>query len=322
MPSNTPPSSPSGPTGASGPTGPSAPAISNFSLNETKQNANVKVVSQQGVAPDGTEVTKVVLTTVAPNSNVKVSEDLLGEVTAYYDDEGESAKATVMAQIRDYASQIKCEDFHGKGTVDDYSALFQAASKIANDAKQMQLDVDVDGFNEFGAAADSLSALFTSFTVKLQTVSIIDDLVFLQSIASALAKIVNLSNVFGKFQDTIVAVASVELPKSAQDARLLVQSVMTELNCAMTYINNFVSPDPHAPAAAKLTDNDEDIISKAVSTLDNWSDLCDQGVSIAMGNNADIQYLNSASAELKSKAGTLTSATTLLRTKLKHFNLV
>lgn len=317
----TPPSSPRGPTGASGPSGPVIPPITNFTLNQTVQNANVKVVSRQGTAADGTEVTKVDLQTLAQDTDIKVTEDLTGLVTKYYDDECDTAKSEVMSQIRQYAAEIKCEDFHGKGTVEDYSALFQAASKIANDAKQMQLDVDVEGFNEFGAAADSLSALFTSFTQKLQTVSVIDDLNFLRAIASALSKIVNLSNIFGKFQQTIIAVASVELPKSAHETRQLVQSVMNEVNCAMTYINNFVTPDASAPEAASLSATEKDIIAKAVSTLDNWGALCDQGVTIAMSNNEDIQYLKTASNQLKTKATSLASATALLRSKLQQFNI-
>ena len=71
--------------------------------------------------------------------------------------------------------------------------------------KQMQLDIDIDGFNNLGQAADDLSALFGSFIIKLQTVSIIDDTVFLQAVATALRKIVNLSKVFGCFKDTILA---------------------------------------------------------------------------------------------------------------------
>ena len=73
----------------------------------------------------------------------------------------------LMNQIKDYASKINCSDFHGKGTIEDYSELFKAASKIANESKQIQLDVDVDGFNEFSQAAEDLSNLFESFTIRL-----------------------------------------------------------------------------------------------------------------------------------------------------------
>jgi len=207
-------------------------------------------------------------------------------------DEVDPSGATnlVLNQIKAYASQIQCSDFQGKGTVEDYAIRFQAASKIANDVNQTQLNVQVDGFNEFGAAADQLSALFTSFIQKLETVSIIDDLSFLQSIAAALAKIVNLSNIFGKFKNTILATATIQVPKPSHDATLLAQNVMSEVGCAMTYINHFVNPLPSDPASANLSDIEKNIIDKAVASIDNWSTLCSQGVTISMSNNPDMQY--------------------------------
>lgn len=331
MPS-TPPPSPTGPKSSTGPTGgssntgatgPVVPEITSFTLNETIASGGVKVVNQQGTAADGTEVTHTTLETTDKTLVVDVAENLVGTVTSFYDDTtvDTSPKGIVLSQIKDYASKIQCSDFHGKGSIDDYSALFQAASKIATDAKQMTLDIDTEGFNEFGAAADELSKLFTSFTIKLQTINIIDDMVFLQSIASALAKIWNLSEVFGKFKETILATATVELPKSAHDTKVLVEGVMDEISCAMTYISNFVTPDPLAPANAQLSATDKSVISKAVSTIDNWSILCDQGVSIAMSQSPDILFLKQASEELKAKATRLGSSTSILRAKLASYNL-
>lgn len=316
----TPPSSPVAPVGA---TGPAPPEITSFTLNQTIVQPPVKITNQQGSAADGTEVTHTTFETTDKTAVVDITENLVGLVTTVHDTSAviSSEKSLVLASISDYASKIQCSDFHGKGTIDDYSVLFQAASKIATDAKQMSLDIDVQGFNEFGAAADELSKLFTSFTLKLQTISIIDDLVFLKSIASALAKIWNLSEVFGEFKKTILATATVELPKSAHDTKVLVEGVMDELNCAMTYISNFVTPDPSAPENAKLSEKDKTIISKAVSTIDNWSVLCDEGVTIAMANNTDVQYLKQASLELKSKASILGNSTSILRAKLNAYNL-
>lgn len=316
----TPLSSPVAPVGA---TGPAVPEITSFTLNQTIVAPPVKITNQQGTAADGTEVTHTTFETTDKTAVVDITENLVGLVTTVHDATAviSREKSLVLASISDYASKIQCSDFHGKGTIDDYSVLFQAASKIATDAKQMALDIDVQGFNEFGAAADELSKLFTSFTLKLQTISIIDDLVFLKSIGSALAKIWNLSEVFGEFKKTILATATVELPKSAHDTKVLVEGVMDELNCAMTYISNFVTPNPDAPENAKLSEKDKTIISKAVSTIDNWSVLCDEGVTIAMANNPDVQYLKQASLELKSKASILGNSTSILRAKLNAYNL-
>ena len=73
------PDSPTGPTGASGPV---VPDITNFTLNQTEANANVRVVTQQGTSANGTEVTKVTLQTTAQDTDIKVTEDLAGKISA------------------------------------------------------------------------------------------------------------------------------------------------------------------------------------------------------------------------------------------------
>jgi hypothetical protein len=276
----------------------------------------------QGQDASGNEVIET--TFVGVVEDISIKEDLLQVVESYYDNRKDLSSVTVclLNQIKGYAEEIQCSDFQGKGTIEDYSALFNAASKIANESKQMQLNVDVEGFTEFGDAADQLSKLFNSFIIKLQNVSIVNDLSFLQAIATALAKIVNLSNVFGRFKDTIMAKSTVELPKSAHDASLLVKGVMTQVNCAMNYINYFVDPSSveSKPINSELSAVEKNVISKAVSTIEQWNVLCDQNISIAMANNADIQYVSAASADLKVKAATLLANKTALQNKLALFN--
>jgi hypothetical protein len=81
----------------------------------------------------------------------------------------------ILNQIKACAIEIKCEDFHGKGSIDDYAELFSAASQIANQTNTIALDINIEGFNEFASAADELSALFQNFTTKLQKVNIINE---------------------------------------------------------------------------------------------------------------------------------------------------
>ena len=185
----------------------------------------------------------------------------------------------------------------------------------------MQLDVELDGFNQFAQAADDLSSLFTSFIVKLQNVSIINDTAFLTAIVNALAKIVNLSNVFGKFKETILATSTVEIPKSAHDTKVILQGVMDEINCAMQYITYFVAPTGTVPVDGELSATDKNIISSAVNTIDTWNTLCEQGVTIALTNSPDVQYINQANNELKTKTATLNNLTSALRTKFAFYNI-
>ena len=294
-------------------------------MNETIDISGAHIVNQQGTAADGTEVTLTHFqTTDASGVDLTLTENLTGLVESYYDDESDpnSETSVVLNQIKDYASKINCNQFQGKGTIEDYSALFEAAATIANDVTQMNLNVDVQGFNEFGKAADDLSKLFNSFIVKLQTVSIIDDLSFLHSISNALEKIWNLSQVFGKFKETILATATVKIPKSSHDAKVLVESVMAEVNCAMTYINHFVNPQGNEPANASLSASEKLVINTAVDTIDNWSNLCKQGVTISMAQDPDIMYISTVSSQLKTNASTLQLNTSTLKGKLASFNIL
>ena len=269
----------------------------------------------------GNEHTVTTFITTDPSSDVQITEDLSGVVIAYYDDTTDASTNAILDQIKFYASEISCSKFQGKGTIDDYAEIFDAASRIANESKQMHLDVDIEGFNEFATAADQLSELFSSFIVKLQNVSIIDDLAFLTSVSIALKKIWNLSKIFGKFKETILATSTIELPKSAHDARVVLEGVMSNVNCAMKYVSHFVDASFAAPSAADLSEEEKGIIHNAVKTIDSWNVLCEQGVTIAMANNPDIQYIKTASEQLKQTTQTLVSATNQLKTKLSKFHI-
>jgi hypothetical protein len=295
------------------------PPIVDFSLNTTIDGSGYEIKFQQGVSADGSNVTIGLFDTTHPELYDPEIHENLGQVVTTYDDETNSQTATVLAQIQSYASQIQCSDFHGKGSIDDYKNLFNAAAKIANETKQMQLDIDIEGFDDFGKAADELSAVFNGFIIKLHQVNIIDDFAFLSSIASALGKIVNLSNIFGKFKETILATTTVKLPKSAHDTKVIIEGVMGEINCAMKYINHFVDASFSAPADANLSVEEKNIIDKAVETIDNWNLLCEHGISVALENNTDIQYISNASEELKTTTNVLKSATSTLKNKLAQY---
>lgn len=293
--------------------------IINFTTNETIIEPGLQIINQQGTNNSNQEITNTIFTSTDPINHVPEINETLTSIVEINDDFTTTINA-LTSEIALYASQITCESFHGKGTIDDYNELFLAASKIANESKQMQLDIDIDGFNEFGNAVDELSALFNTFIIKLQSISIIDDTIFLQSILDALKKIVNLSHTFGKFKETILATSTIKIPKSAHDTKIIIEDVIGELNCAMNYMNNFVNPSENLPQA-QLSQEDKNIITSAVNTIDNWNVLCEHGVSIALAENSDIQYINQVNTEIKNKALNLTNITNLLKSKLHIYQL-
>ena len=286
--------------------------------NSTIVGEGYEITNQQGMDLSGSTVNQTLFTSTNPELYDPIIEENFVQKIETYNDEVDpnSHSQVLLNQIKSYASQINCEDFHGKGTIDDYTALFQAASKIAVESKQMELDIDVDGFSEFGQAADDLSALFTSFIIKLQNVNIITDITFLTAISNALGKIVNLSKVFGRFKETILTTTTIQFPKSAHDTSLILRDVMDEVNCAMGFIQHFVSPSDISLNGADLSAAEKNIIDQSIHTIDSWNVLCEQGVSIAMANNSDVQYIQQASNSLKGTKNSLISATNTLRTKM------
>jgi hypothetical protein len=298
--------------------------IVNVTLEQTIDISGAQINTVQGTTVSGIQITNTTFDTLEhpENDAVDIDQDLKEAVRTYYDDisGANTEKAIILNEIKGYAAQIQCEKFQGKGTIEDYNELFVAASKIAHETKQMQLNVDVGGFNEFAQAADDLSTLFDSFILRLQSISIVDDLNFLKSIRTALAKIAHLADTFGKFKQTIMATAKIDLPKSAHETRLVVEDVMSEVNCAMNYINHYINPETPAPANADLSAVEKNIIRQAVATIDNWSILCQQDVSIAMSDSPDINYIKTANAALSTKAGILRNNVASLRAKLSVYS--
>jgi hypothetical protein len=278
------------------------------------------ITTNTGKDASGSDITNIIFDADGPD----IYEDLT-QTISIYDNQTDPSGQTVLLlnQIRSYANEIQCSDFHGKGSIDDYTQLFQAAAKIASETKQMDLNIDIEGFTEFSKAADDLSELFNGFIIKLQNVNIINDTKFLQSIATALGKIVNLSNTFGEFKETVLATSKIQIPKSSHDASIIINGVMDEVNCAMQYIGYFVDPSSNPSlSGAALSAQERNVINKSVETVNSWNILCEQGISIAMSNDIDIQNIQSASSQLKIKTNNLKAVTSSLKSKLASYNIL
>jgi hypothetical protein len=220
---------------------------------------------------------------------------------------------SLVEQIRMYAGQINCTDFHGKGTIDDYAILFDAASRLVNETKHVELDVEIEGFNEFAQAADELSTLFSNFTKRLQSVNIIEDTAFLTAILNALRRIVRLTEEFGRFKETIKATNTIQLSDSVGETKRILEGVTDEITCAMNYITHFTSPDGTVVPSAELSSDDKNAIQRSVQTLNAWSEICNHGVSIAMMNDPDVRYIQQTNQLFMQQSVLLKQASSKLR---------
>ena len=293
------------PTPPTVPSVPTSPTVSTPPISQTLVEPGITIV---------TDASGIQLRTYDPANPILI-EDFTKKVTVVQDSSGD---LLIVDQIKQCAAEIQCSDFHGKGSIEDYTLLFDAASKIVSDVKHVQLDVDIQGFQDFGQAADELSALFEGFTKKIQSVNMIDDTVFLEAILSALRKIVNLSNIFGKFKKTIVATTTVELSTSVGETKRALEAVSDEVQCAMKYIQHFVNPTTELEKAA-LNEIDKNVIQRATTTIEAWSQIYENGVSVAMNQNEDIQYIQQANGLFKSQAVVLRQSTSQLRGKYSRY---
>ena len=299
-----------------------SPIFVSHTRNVVTDGSGYVVTDQEGQTVDSSYVLYDTFDTTNPELYDPNIQERLVETISMYDDETDPSgqNSILVRQIQTYASQIQCDAFHGKGSVDDYAALFEAASKIAHDTKQMELNVDIEGFSDFGRAADELSQLFQSFTIKLQNVNIINDVAFLTSISAALGKIVNLTKVFGKFKETILATSTIAIPKSTYDTKIVLEGVMDEVACAMNYIGYFVDASSNPSLVdAQLSNTEKEIIHKAVDTIDHWNVICDQGISVGMAQDPNIKYIVQSSRALKQTTSALQNATEKLRMKLHNY---
>lgn len=296
------------------------PVFKDLSINYIVDGSGYEITYKQGSTTDSSYVSFTEFDTTDPSFIIQIEQDFLQVAEQYNDELSDLSNNAILNQIRYYASEINCSDFKGKGSIDDYKNLFNAASKIANESKQIQLDIDIDGFNEFGQAAEDLSNLFNGFIIRLENVNIINDSIFLTAIANALSKIVNLSHIFNRFKATILATSTIQIPKSAHDTSIILKGVMDEINCAMGYIGHFVDASSGNPAGCELSIDEKNVITKAIQTIDSWNVLCDQGVSITLQNDVDIKFISHASKELVQTTGVLRNATSTLRNKLANMN--
>ena len=306
-----------------------SPQIVSDLSSTTITGTGYEIEHAEGKDEDGDDLKKTTFDTTEPELyDPQIHQDLNETIETYNDLSGvdlsgnPSQTNALFEEIKDYASQLQCSDFHGKGSIEDYNSLFEAAGRIANETKQIELDVNIDGFNEFAEAADDLSSLFEGFILKLNNVSVITDVTFLTSVVFALKRIVNLSETFGRFKQTVFSTSAIQLPKSAFDTKVVLDGVMDEINCAVQYIDHFVNPTDPSLNEAALSAEEKEIIQKSVDTIDNWNNMAEYGVSIALSNDENIQCIQQYSLDLKTKKSSLINASSSLRAKLAAFNIV
>ncbi len=113
--------------------------ITDVSSNLVIDGIGFEIVHEAGKSATGVEIARTTFDTDEPEIyDPQISQNLEQTVDTYNDlVEPESETSLLLASIRTYAGELKCSDFHGKGSIDDYTSLFEAAARIATESKQM-----------------------------------------------------------------------------------------------------------------------------------------------------------------------------------------
>ena len=115
--------------------------------------------------------------------------------------------------------------------------------------------------------------------------------------------------------------STIQMPKSAHDTSVIISGVMDEVNCAMQYISYFVNPVDSTLVDAVLNASEKASIDTAISTIQMWNTLCEEGVTISMSSNPDIKNINANNTSIKTSAATLKNITSQLSAKMASYSL-
>jgi SepF-like predicted cell division protein (DUF552 family) len=239
----------------------------------------------------------------------------LSTIIQIYEDGIDPSLYCILQDISLNASKLKNANFQGNGTIEDYAELFTEALKLM---RNNTFVIDISGFYDFGNAADELSNVFQQYIVKLDNINVVNDMEFLKAITASLKKISHLADIFGKFKKTILATSIVEIPKSLEDTRLILDGVMSEVDCAMKYVQHFICPenDISMCAESSLSPEEKALIAAAITTIQDWDNKYSKNLQGILSENADVKFIAEANQMIANTAKVLKNSTAVFKGKI------
>lgn len=245
---------------------------------------------------------------------VKIKYEYNDEITDY------DINKQLINDIKEYASKLNREDFYETGTINDYSQLFESISNMANEYKQLDLNFEIDGFNEFSNTAEQLIDIFESFSRKLQNINIINDTTFLISISIALEKMCKLTESFINFKKTILSLPDIKLPKTICDTTVLLSNVMVDVTCAVNYISHFINPNDTQPLNSEIKLEEKIAIQNAINIINDMNTNMEcYDIKSKLERDEIFKSIIRYNNSIKKSSNILKNATTILKNKIKNY---
>jgi hypothetical protein len=226
----------------------------------------------------------------------------------------------LLDEIREYAAKINYKDFHGKGTIEDYSKLFEAVSKMANDYKKAELDFETEGFNDFSHTAEEMINVFELYSKKIQNINIINDTHFLISISNSLEKMIKLSDAFIKFNKTVLSISDIHIPEKVCETTQILSDAMVDITCAVNYISHFINPNNinNPLLYSELNKEDKNTIDNAVNIITNMN-LNYNDIKNRLENEQVCKDIIKYNKSIRKSSDILKNATTNFKNKINNY---
>lgn len=176
----------------------------------------------------------------------------------------------ILLEISEYANKIYT-DLHVPevviiNTKEDYIKLFIVACKIAKQAKDVTMSIDISIFGDFGNVADKLHDIFQNYIFRIKSMEYMDNNIdFLKSIVASLKKIWIIKKTFSKFKEAILNLSMDDL--SAEIIEDSIKKMQNWNNLYTTGMKHELSnkPPQFVENANKIIKNTSNVIEDAVS---------------------------------------------------------
>jgi hypothetical protein len=127
-------------------------------------------------------------------------------------------------------------------------------------------------------------------------------------------------NYFTEDIKRLLYTSTIKVPKYIKDTRIVMEDVMTDMSCAMKYINHFISPENNDLCSnAELSEDEKRMIEESIQTISGWDQLYNKGMQIAISENADIKFIEEANKIIQTTSNSLKDATSIFKGKLTYY---
>jgi hypothetical protein len=202
---------------------------------------------------------------------------------------------TLVSDISGLVARINCTRAEGMGTLAEYAALLDLAKDASSN---ISLTLDISGLEQFAAVAESYGAIFEDITQNLSLMTTIDSVSALTLVKAELQKIADMYDNLDSLKLEIRRTATLRIPDSIQQTADQLQTVYSELECTLDYLEYFCGMTgtafaPEVVQNSAMNARDKAAIDAATGALLAYKAIAEnQGSVTAYGNTQVVNLTN------------------------------